>query len=303
MRITDRWQTGKPTISFELFPARTPEAAEKLDRVLDDLAALRPDFVSVTFGAGGSTRDGSRQLLDRLHNAMGLEVIAYFAGYGLSPADITAVLDSYRDLGIDNFLLVRGDPPREEGFQPHPDSFPHASDLVAFVRPRYPECLGVAGYPEGHPQAPSKEKDLEFLKLKVELGAEYIITNYCYDNRHFFDFTARCRAAGITVPILPGVMPIYSVKMMEMLAGICGATLPTPLCQRLAALPEGDKAALQAFGIDYAACQCAELLHAGVPGIHLYTMDRSEAAVGIVNRLRGEGLLLRTEGAPADNQG
>jgi len=287
MRVTDLWKSGaKPTVSFELFPARTPEGAEKLDGVIDTLVGLQPDFVSVTFGAGGSTRDGSRQLIDKLLNEKGLEVIAYFACYGLPPADITAVLDSYRALGVENFLLVRGDPPREEGFQPHPDSFAHSSDLVAFVRPRYTECLGVAGYPEGHPQAPSREKDLEFLKLKVELGAEFIITNYTYDNRHFFDFTARCRAAGITVPIVPGVMPIYSIKMMEMLAGLCGATISGELRAGLAALPAGDKAALEAFGIDFAARQCAELLQAGVPGLHIYTMDRSEAAVGIVERLR-----------------
>lgn len=292
MRVTDRWATGaKPTISFELFPARSPKAAEGLETTIDMLADLQPDFVSVTFGAGGSTRDGSRQLIDTLHNAKGLEVVAYFAGYGLPPADIVAVLDSYRQLGVDNFLVVRGDPPREEGFQPHPDSLPYASDLVAFVRPRYDCCLGVAGYPEGHIQAPSQAKDLEFLKLKVEHGAEYIITNYCYDNRYFFDFVTRCRAASISVPILPGVMPIYSIKMMEMLAGICGATITDDLRRGLAALPEGDKEALEAFGINFAVRQCTELLQAGVPGLHLYTMDRSEAALAIVNRLRGEGWL------------
>lgn len=292
MRVTDLWTPGaRPTLSFELFPARTPKAAESLDGALAALASLRPDFMSVTFGAGGSTRDGSRQLIARLRGELGMVVVAYVAGYGLPLQEIAAVLDGYRALGVDSFLLVRGDAPREEGFQPHPDSLPHASDLVAFVRPRYGSCLGVAGYPEGHPQAPSREQDLAFLKLKVALGAEYIITNYCYDNRFFFDFVDRCRGAGIGVPIVPGVMPIYSIKMMEMLAGICGASIPNDLRRGLSQLPADDKPALEAFGIDFACGQCRELLHAGVPGLHLYTMDRSEAATGIVGRLRSEGLL------------
>ena len=292
MKITDVWNSSKrPTVSFELFPARSPEAAERLEKAIDRLAALKPDFVSVTFGAGGSTREGSRQLLEKLKDEKGLEVIAYFAGYGLGPEDITAVLDSYKAIGVENVLVVRGDPPREEDFKLHPNSLPHASDLVAFVRPRYSFCIGVAGHPEGHIEAPSKEKDIEYLKLKVDQGAEYIISNYFYDNRYFFDFVERCRSLGIDVPILPGVMPIYSVKMMEMLASMCGATITDEVRQGIAALPEGDKEALVAFGIEFAVRQCAELLDAGVPGLHMYTMDRSKSAAGIINCLRGEGLL------------
>jgi methylenetetrahydrofolate reductase (NADPH) len=253
------------------------------------LAALKPDFVSVTFGAGGSTREGSRQLVEKLRTEKGLEVMAYFAGYGLGPEDIMAVLDSYQALGVENILIVRGDVPRDqEDFKPHPDSFPHASDLMTFVRPRYDFCMGVAAYPEGHIEAESKDKDLEYLKLKVDNGAEYIICNYFYDNQYFFDFVERCQTAGINVPILPGVMPIYSVKMMEILAGICGATIVDKIHQGIAALPEGDKEALLNFGIEYAVDQCRELLKAGVPGLHIYTMDRSKSAAGVVNRLRGE---------------
>lgn len=292
MKVTDIWNSShKPTVSFELFPPRTPEAAEKLDGAIDRLAALKPDFVSVTFGAGGSTREGSRQLVEKLKDVKGLEVIAYFAGYGLGPDDIIAVLDGYEAVGVENLLVVRGDPPQEEDFKPHPDSLPHASDLMAFVRPRYSFCMGVAGYPEGHIEAPSKEKDIEHLKLKVDQGAEYIISNYFYDNRYFFDFLERCRAIGIEVPILPGVMPIYSVKMMEMLARLCGATITDKVRQGIAALPEEDKEALAAFGIEFATRQCAELLRAGAPGLHIYTMDRSKSATGIVNCLRDEGLV------------
>jgi len=292
MNLISLWETReKPTVSFELFPARSEKAAAKLETTVDELAALKPDFVSVTFGAGGSTREGSRQLVDRLKNQKGLEVVAYFAGYGLGPDDIGAVLDSYRDLGVENVLVVRGDPPREDDFVPHPDSLPHASDLVAFIRPRYDFCLGVAGYPEGHIEAANKDKDLEHLKLKVDQGAEYVIANYFYDNQYFFDFVVRCRAAGIEAPIVPGVMPIYSVKMLEMLAGLCGATITDEVRQGIAALPEGDKDALEAFGIDFALRQCTELLQAGVPGLHIYTMNRSPSAAAIVNGLRDDGLL------------
>jgi methylenetetrahydrofolate reductase (NADPH) len=292
MKVTDIWNKyERPTVSFELFPARSEKAAMNLDKAIDKLAALDPAFVSVTFGAGGSTREGSRQLIDKLKYEKGLEVIAYFACIGLSPEEITAVLDSYQAIGVESILAVRGDAPHEKEFQPHPDSLQYASDLVAFIRPRYNFCIGVAGYPEGHIDSPSKEKDMEYLKLKVDLGAEYIITNYFYDNRFFFDFVERCLKAGIDVPILPGVMPIYSVTMMETLAGLCGATITEEIHRGLAALSEGDKEGLSAFGIEFAVRQCTELLESGVPGIHIYTMDRSKSSVGIVNRLRDHGML------------
>ena len=292
MQVLDLWNNNKPpTISFELFPARSEKGAEKLERVIDDLAGLKPDFVSVTFGAGGSTREGSRQLLDKLINEKGLKVIAYFAGYGLGPHDIISVLDSYEDLGIETILVVRGDPPEAEGFKPHPDSMANASDLISLIGKRHEFCLGAAGYPEGHIEAENKQKDLAYLKLKVENGARYVIANYCYDNQYYFDFVDQCRSIGIDVPILPGVMPIYSIKMMNMLAKLCGATITQEIKDVLAGLPPDNKEALEKFGIDLATRQCLELLKKGVPGIHIYTMDHSRAALEIVGRLRKEGLL------------
>jgi methylenetetrahydrofolate reductase (NADPH) len=293
VRVTDIWKSKeKPTISFELFPARTPKGAENLEKTIDELAALNPDFVSVTFGAGGSTREGSYQLVEKLKNEKGLEVIAYFTGFGLGPEDITSVLDDYKALGIENILVARGDPPHDaEDFVPHPQSMAHASDLLSFISPRYDFCMGATGYPEGHIECESREKDIEFVKLKVENGADYIICNYFYDNQYFFDFVERCRAVGINVPIMPGVMPIYSVKMMENLAKLCGATITDEIRQGIAALPEGDTEALGNFGIDFAAEKIRGLLKAGVPGLHIYTMDRSSSTVGIVNRLRNEGIL------------
>lgn len=292
MRVTERWKGNKkPSLSFEIFPARTLKGMENLVRVINELITLEPDFFSVTFGAGGSTKEGSLDLLKKLRQEKDLDVIAYFAGYGLGPEEIVAVLDKNQETGVENILVVRGDPPQEEGFLPHPESFPHASDLLAFIRPRYNFCVGVAGYPEGHREAPNRDKDLDYLKRKMDLGAEYIITNYVYDNRFFFDFLDRCRAWKIDLPILPGVMPIYNIRMMDMLAEICGATIPSKLRKGLDALPEDDKEALSDFGIEFAIGQCRELLQAGVPGIHLYSMDRSDSAIKIVQTLRKEKLL------------
>ena len=267
MKMTEMWKKKQPTVSFELFPARNAEAAEKLDRVIDQLAVMEPDFVSVTFGAGGSTREGSRQLVELLKNDLNLEVMAYFAGYGLGPDDIQGVLDSYLNLGVDNVLVVRGDPPHgQPDFKPHAASLAHASDMLEFIRPRYSFCLGAAGYPEGHIEAESKQKDLEYLKLKVDKGAEFILTNYFYDNRYYFDFVAACRSLGLKVPIVAGIMPIFSVKMMNYLTKLCGASISDDLRQKLAALPEGDIPALLKFGIDFAFDQCKELIGAGCAG-------------------------------------
>jgi methylenetetrahydrofolate reductase (NADPH) len=287
MKLTELWDAkSKPTVSFELFPARNPEAAEKLPAVIDKLSDLKPDFFGVTFGAGGSTREGSSRLIDTLKNGKQSEVVAYFACYGLGPSEITAALDDYRGMGVENVLAVRGDAPQDgPDFRPHPESLSHASDLLALIKQGYDFCLGAAGYPEGHIEAESKEKDLEFLKLKVKCGAEFIITNYFYDNIYYFDFVKRCRAAGITVPILPGIMPIFSEKMMRSLAALCGATIPSEIERGLAALPEGDRDAL--VGLK----QFRGLIDAGVPGLHIYTMDRARSATAIVRKLRGEGLV------------
>ena len=291
MKLTELWKRAdSPTLSFELFPAKTEKAAVGLEKAINELAALKPDFVSVTFGAGGSTREGSYQLLQKLKEEHGLEVLGYFAGYGLGPDTITATLDSYQQLGIENILIVRGDVPREEeGFTPHPDSFQHATQLLEFVRPRYDFCIGVAAYPEGHIEAQSKDSDLGFLKQKADLGAEFIITNYAYDNRYFLDFVSRARSAGIDLPILPGVMPIYTARMTNFLAKLCGATITKEIRDGLAEITEDDKAAVLEFGIEYAYQQCSGLLDAGVPGVHIYTMDRSKSVKEIVSRLRGNG--------------
>ncbi len=293
MKLTEMWKNREtPTLSFEFYPARNAEAEAKLERVIDQLLMFQPDFVSVTFGAGGSTREGSRQLVDKLITDKGVETVAYFAGYGLSPGDIESVLDTYQELGVDNLLVVRGDPPHGvPDFKPHPESLAHASAMISYIRPRYHFCLGAAGYPEGHIEAKSKELDLEYLKLKMECGADFIISNYFYDNQYFFDFVEKAQAQHIMVPIIPGIMPIFNLKMMENLAKLCGATITPELRRGLAELPPDDPKALLNFGIEFAARQCTELIEAGTLGLHFYTMDRSPATAGVISRLRRAGML------------
>ena len=292
MKATEFWKSGKkPTISFEFFPPRSEKGAETLERVIGKLADLNPDFVTVTFGAGGSTREGSRQLVDKLKNFKSLDVIAYFAGYGLGSEDICAILDDYQSLGVENILAVRGDQPEDDTFRPHEKSFAHASDLISFIKSRYSFCVGVAGYPEGHKEAQSLEKDIEYLKCKIDLGAEFVIANYFYDNCYFFDFLQRCRDAGITVPIIAGVMPVYNVKMLDMLAGLCGATITEEVRRGISGIPEDDKEALTEFGIEHAVGQCEDLLNNGVQGLQFYTMDRSKSVAGIIGRLKSKNLL------------
>ena len=291
--ITDRWKSGaKPTVSFELFPARDDKAQERLDKAVERLVALKPDFFSVTFGAGGSTREGSLELARRLRVDLGQEVLAYVAGYGLGPGNLRAVVEDYVSVGIDTMLVVRGDPPQDMvGFVPHPESLMHATDMLAYLRAVKGVTFGAAAYPEGHHEAKSREADFDVVRKKVDSGAQFLVTQYCYDNHSFGELVEGCRKRGIDVPIVAGVMPIFNVKMMERLAKLCGATITGEVRAGLEALPAGDKDAVVAFGIDFAVGQCRGLLDCGVAGIHVYTIDRAVSAEGLVWRLREEGLI------------
>lgn len=293
MKLIELWQpSAKPTISFEVYPVQEPKAALSQEKAINQLAALTPDFFSVTFGAGGSSKKFSQELIESLLKRKGQKVLAYFAGYGLGPLEISSVLTGFQEAGVENVLVVRGDKPRDQpDFKSHPESMAHASDLLAFIKPRFSFCLGAAGYPEGHIEAESKKQDLEYLKLKVEKGASFIVVNYFYDNRFFFDFVKECRGMGIDVPIIAGIMPIYNVKMMENLASLCGATITDEVRSGLAALPAGDKEVLSNFGVEFATRQCRELIKAGVAGLHFYTMNRAKSVVEIISRLRAEGSL------------
>jgi methylenetetrahydrofolate reductase (NADPH) len=293
MAIGNLWQKrSKPTISFEFYPGRDEQAAQKLDATIDNLLELQPDFVSVTFGAGGSTRKGSYELVKKLKQEKKQLVLPYLAVFGLNPEDLLAIINSYLALDISDIFCVRGDQPKDlEGFQPHPRALAHASDLLAFVSQRYACHLGAACYPEGHFEAENKERDMQYLKLKVANGAKWTISQFCFDMELFFGFVDRCRAMDIKVPILAGIMPIHSLKLLENLAKFCGASIPSFLRAELAILPVADKQAILEFGIAFAVEQCRQLLRRGVAGLHFYTMNRSQTVIAIIKQLQAEGHL------------
>ncbi len=291
MRVTELYQKKQPVLSMEFFPPRNPEAREKFSTTIDTLAGSGADYMSVTFGAGGSNREGSLQTVKDIMIEKQQPTVAYIAGYGLGPEEITGVLDRYKDLGVETIFVIRGDRPKQEDFVPHPDSFPHASDMIAFIRDRYDFTIGCAGYPEGHIEADSLERDIEYLKLKIDNGAEYVVAQFCYDNAYFFNFVDKCRAAGIDVPIIPGIMPVYTAKMTRILSKVCGATITPELQKRLDAVDEEDKEAVLNLGIDFAAEQCRDLLQKQVAGLHFYTMNRSRSTTEIISRLKKENLL------------
>jgi len=294
MRVSELFEkkAGRTVISFEMSRPKDDKAAANLDKALALLKAVEPDYLSVTFGAGGSDREGCFQLADKLKNELGFNVVSYIAGVGLGPDDLVACLNRFKELGMETVFAIRGDAPSwDESYKPHPEALSYASELLSFIKERHDFCLGAAAYPEGHIEAVSKDKDLEYIKLKQDKGAEYIVAQYFYDNEYYFDFLERARAAGVTVPIVPGIMPIYTVKLMENLARLCGATITDPVREGLAALDPDDKGAVGQFGIDFATAQCRGLLKHGVPGLHFYTMNRGKAASTIVRTLRNEGLI------------
>ena len=282
---------SEPIVSFEFFPPRDDKAEVSFYKVVDELAGLKPAYMSVTFGAGGSTSEGSYQAVKRMMVEKKLPTVAYIAGFGLGPHGITQVLDRYRDLGVETIFVIRGDEPRNADFKPHPESFSHASDLIRFIRDRYDFDLGCAGYPEGHIQAESLEKDVEYLRLKQDNGAQYVVAQYFYDNDSFYRYVDLCRGSGITVPIIPGIMPVYTVKLTRMLCKLCGSTLPAGLKAQLDSLANDKTEAVADLGVNFAFDQCRDLVLKGVDGLHFYTMDRSGSVLRIVQRLREEGLL------------
>ena len=264
--------------------------AANLDKALDSLVTISPDYVSVTFGAGGSTREGSFELINKLKNERGLNVVAYIAGIGLGPEEVVEALEKFKSIGVQTVFAIRGDAPTwDENYKPHPDAMQYASDLLRFIKSRYDFCLGAAGYPETHMEALSPEKDLDYLKLKIDEGAEYIVAQYFYDNQFFYDYLDKIQAKGINVPVVPGVMPIYTVKMTENLAKICGTTITEKVRNGLDSLLADDKEAVLQYGIDLATEQCKDLLKHGVPGLHFYTMNRGKSIMSIMDNLKTGG--------------
>lgn len=293
MKVTDilrfARERGDPVFSFEFFPPRTDEGERQLFLTVEALRPLGPAFVSVTYGAGGSERARTIDLVKRLKRDAEVEPVAHVTCVGSPRDDVAHVLDEVAEAGIQNVLLLRGDPPRgETAFTPHPDGFPHASDLVAYVRSqgsRWGFCVGAAAYPEGHPETRDLSRDLANLKLKVDAGVDFLVTQLLFDNSHYFRFVERARAAGIAVPVLPGVMPLTNVDQIERFTAMCGASIPPPLRAAMEVRRADPEASLQ-LGVAYASLQCADLLRRGAPGIHFYTLNRSPSSRAILAALR-----------------
>lgn len=262
--------------SFEFFPPKTPEASEMLFETIERLAPLNPSFVSVTYGANGSTRDLTRDLVIRLQRETSLNVVAHITAIGSSRQTIHTLLEEYAQAGIENLMVLRGDPPRNQPNDSHPaDGFRYAADLVAYIKKNFPQMgIGVAGFPEGHPETPNRLLEIEYLKAKVDAGADYICTQLFFDNRDFYDFCERCELAGIRVPILAGIMPVTSLSGLRRMAELAlGARIPAKLLRAIQRA-EDDKA-IERIGLHWATEQVFDLYDQNVKGIHFYTLNRS----------------------------
>ncbi len=276
----------EPTFSFEFFPPKTEDGERNLRQTLEDLRAFDPDFVSVTYGAGGSTRDKTVELTKWIKQELRIEAMAHLSCVGTTREELLTILDGIRAAGIDNVLALRGDPPRgETEWKPHPGGLHFSTELAALISGSYPFSVGAACFPEVHPEAPDLAHDLRFLKEKLASGATFLITQLFFDNELYFHFVEEARAVGVEVPIIPGIMPITDLKQIKTITGMCGATIPEPLLEALE-WRTGDPDAVLQLGVAYATLQCAELLARGAPGIHFYTLNRSPATRAIVSALQ-----------------
>ncbi len=292
MKIAEYYKKQKHTISFEFFPPKTAEGETRLFQTVKDLKKLAPSFVSVTYGALGNTQANTLRIVEEIKHKIGLEVAAHLTCVAHSRGEIERILATLYAKGIENIVALRGDPPLgETQFKAPPDGFHYASELVRFIR-QHPQLgkafdLSVAGYPEGHPECRDKQKDLEHLKRKVDEGADAVVTQLFFDNRHYFDFVARARKIGIAVPIVPGIMPVTHGPQIEKFSRMCGAEIPSEIREAIACFGE-DQASIVKFGIEYATRQCEELLRGGVPGLHFYTLNQSLATRQIFTNLHLE---------------
>ncbi|MDE0896894.1 MAG: methylenetetrahydrofolate reductase [NAD(P)H] [Planctomycetota bacterium] len=282
MKIADLYGQGRPVFSFEFFPPKTDQAAEDLYEAVAELKErYHPDFISVTYGAGGSTRERGISVSERIQRELGLNVLAHLTCTDHSASDLDRVIDELVGNGVNNILALRGDAPAGSAkFVPHPKGFSHATELMAHLRGRKDigSTIGIGGacYPENHPESKNAADDMKWTLAKQEAGAEYLISQLFFDNDDYFASIERGRAAGLTIPIIPGIMPITSVGQVERFTKMCGAKIPDELMSRLDKR-RGQRGRVMAIGIEWAIDQCVDLLERGVPGIHFYTLNKSEA--------------------------
>ncbi len=287
MKIIDILKRNVRTVSFEFFPPKDDAGFVDLFKTIEALKPLDPSYVSVTYGAGGSTRRKTVDLVKRIKHEIGIEAMAHLTCVGATREEIGAVLDDLEAGGIENVLPLRGDPPKGQAeFVPTPGGFAYANELVDFVRSGYSFCLGGACYPEVHPEATNPGADLENLKRKVDAGVDFLITQLFFSNEDFFRFRDRAAAAGIGIPILAGMMPILSVKQIKRFTQMCGAGLPRELLSKIEAV-EDDPEAVRQVGTYHATRQCEDLLTQGVAGIHFYTLNRSTATRAVYQSIKG----------------
>ncbi len=280
--ISDFFAQRRTVRSLEFFPPKDEAGVQHLRETAAVLKRMQPDFVSVTYGAGGSTRERSAQVSTFLKQDFGFTVMPHLTCVGSTRDEIAQLADKIHASGFRNIMALRGDPPKgQTTFNPALDGLRYATDLVALLKSRHADfCLGVAGYPEKHPEALDESKDLENLARKVQAGASFITTQLFFDNDLYYRFVDRCRASGITVPIVPGIMPVLSLKQIQRFTQLCGAHLPAKLLRRLEAAGEYPDA-VEAVGIDWALTQIRDLLHHGAPGYHLYILNRAKSALAL----------------------
>lgn len=288
MKIAHKLDADRQFISVEYFPPKEKAEWPAFFQVVDRLAQLQPLFASVTYGAGGSTQNDSLEIVSRMQRDHGLETLAHLTCVGAESSRLTAFLDGLTSAGVSNVLALRGDLPKDAPADALTTSpLLYASDLVSFIRKTHPEMgIGVAAYPETHPESTAAESDLGYLKLKMDLGGDFAITQLFFDNALYFDFVAKARARGISKPIIPGILPVVSLKVIKRIVSLCGATIPPEFMAKLEeADQQGGAAAVQKVGIEHARKQAEGLLAGGAPGVHLYTLNRAEAILEITDGL------------------
>jgi methylenetetrahydrofolate reductase (NADPH) len=286
MRIAEILSDRRPAFSFEFFPPKTEEGQTTLERTLEVLKDDRPDYVSMTYGAGGATRDRTVELTKWIKQDLGIEAMAHLSCVGEPTDRLLEILDEIQAAGVENVLALRGDPPRgETEWRPHPRGLHYSVELIRLIRERFDFCVGAACFPEVHPDAVDRESDLRYAREKQDAGAGFLITQLFFDNELYFDFVEDARAAGITVPIIPGIMPITNFGQIKRFTEMCGASIPAELEGELNGRAD-DPEAVAELGVAYATLQCSDLLARGAPGIHFYTLNRSPATRAILAALR-----------------